>query len=164
MRLHARQGMRRRLAHLLLVVLVALTGFALGACPVGRCAAVQGEMAAGPQEVAAATRHGHAGMHHGDAAMPRGHGMHHAAHQQATHCCERDGIASPRCCPESMQLAEQQAAPSSERTSHDFQLVAAQPVAVGLAALATASFDPPRRVPLGAPPGTLIAQHTSLLV
>lgn len=157
--------MRRRLPHLLLVALVVLTGLALGACPVGRCAAVQGEKAAGPQTVAAATGHCRTGMRHGDAAMPHGHGMQHAAnHPAATHdCCARDGIASPRCCPESMQVAWQQAAPSSERTSHDFQLVTAH-VPAGLAAFATANNDPPRPVPLGAPPGTLIAQHTSLLV
>ena len=41
---------------------------------------------------------------------------------------------------------------------------ASQPLPRSFAALATATKDPPRRVPLGAPPGTLIAQHTSLLV
>jgi len=145
--------MRRRLVTLLLTVLVAAGGVALASCPPGQCAAMQAEM----------TGEGHAAMQHGVHA-----GMPHAMQQPAAtahDCCERDGITRARgCCPDTVQLAQQQATPSAERASHDFELAAAQPVPTSLAAVATATTDPPRRVPLGAPPGTLITQHTSLLV
>jgi hypothetical protein len=106
---------------------------------------------------------GHAGMQHAHA----GHAMHHVAQDAAapSHaCCDRDGITSPPCCPETGQVAQQQAAASSDRTSHAIQLVAAVPVPAGLATFVRTAIEPPRPVPLGAPPGTLVSQHTSLLV
>lgn len=160
--------MRRRLQSLLLTAIVALTGVALGACPVGRCAAMQ---AGGPAPAhdgghAAHGGHaGHAGMHAGTAAHVHD-GTEHAMHRPAAahDCCRRDGIASPRCCPDSVRTAERSAPPSIERTSQGFALAAARPVPRGIAALPIPAAEPPRRIPPGAPPGTLIAQHTSLLV
>lgn len=154
--------MRRRLASLLLTVLVALTGVAVGACPPGRCLAMQPAAPADPH--AGHTMHGdHAGMQHAHA----GHAMHHVTSDAAaaSHaCCERDGITNPPCCPESGQLAQQQATPSSDRTSHAIQLAATAMVPAGLTTFVRTAIEPPRPVPLGAPPGTLVSQHTSLLV
>lgn len=154
--------MRRRLASLLLTALVALTGVAVGACPLGRCLAMPPTAPADPH--AGHAMHGdHAGMQHASA----GQAMHHVAQDAATPshaCCDRDGITKPPCCPESGQLAQQQATPSSDQTSHAIQLVATVPVPASLTTFVRATVDPPRPVPLGAPPGTLISQHTSLLV
>ncbi len=156
--------MRRRLASLLLTALVALTGVAVGACPLGRCLAMQPAASATADPHAGHAMHdGHAGMQHASA----GHAMHHVAQDSAapSHaCCDRDGITKPPCCPESGQLAQQQATPSSDRTSHAIQLVATVPVPAGLATFVRTAVEPPRPVPLGAPPGTLLTQHTSLLV
>jgi hypothetical protein len=63
-----------------------------------------------------------------------------------------------------MQLADHEAPASVERARAGIALVAALPVPTSLAAFPTATADPPRASPPGAPPGTLIAQHTSLLV
>lgn len=147
--------MRRRLATLVLTVLVALGGVALGACPQGPCAEMQAAAPAAQHVHTPAVAHhdAHAGMHHDDR-------QHAAAHD----CCTGEGISGPHCCPDTEQLAPQQATPSAERASHAFQVAAAQPVAAALAAVAIGTADPPRRPALGAPPGTLIAQHTSLLV
>lgn len=146
----------RRLATLLLTVLVAVGGVALGSCPQGRCAEMQAAASGAPHAHAGAAEHhgAHGGMQHGDRAQ------HAAVHD----CCDGEGIAGPPCCPDMEQLAQQQATPSAERISHAFQLAAAQPVSAALAAVAIGTADPPRPVPRGAPPGTLIAQHTSLLV
>lgn len=167
-RLHPAALVRRRFASLLLTALIALMGVAVGACPLGRCLAVQPAASAGPH-----AGHGHAG-HEAEATPHAGHAMHDAhagmhdvadASTTTSHaCCDRDGIANPPCCPETGQLTQQKAAPSSDRPSHAMQLVATRPVPARLASFATAALDPPRPVPLGAPPGTLIAQHTSLLV
>lgn len=155
--------MRRRLASLLLTALVALTGVAVGACPLGRCLGMQAEAPSDPH-AGHAMQDAHAGMQHAGG----GHAMHHAAADVAaapSHaCCDRDGITSPPCCPESGQLAQQQATATTDRTSHAIQLVATVPVPTSLTTFVRATVDPPRPVPLGAPPGTLISQHTSLLV
>ena len=160
--------MRRRLQSLLLTAIVALTGVALGACPVGRCAAMQADATATPPDGGQAAQGGRGGhtCHAGPGTAAQAHdGTEHAMHRPAAHdCCTRDGIASPRCCPDSVRIAERSAPPSIERTSQSFALAAARPVPAGIAALPTAAADPPRRVTPGAPPGTLIAQHTSLLV
>jgi len=178
--------MRRRLGSLLLTALVALTGVAVGACPLGRCLAMQpvateaaptGADHAGhgadARHAGHARHHAHGGTHHADATHA---GAHHEAHAgthhvvadvsaEASHaCCDRDGIANPPCCPETGQLAPQRATPSSDRTGHAIQLVATVPVAAGLATFVRTAVEPPRPVPLGAPPGTLVTQHTSLLV
>ena len=172
--------MLRRLPTLLLAALVVLTSVALGTCPVGRCAAMQADAA--PRAAAPEPqRHDHAAMQHaghGAHAMAHGshrtHAMHHADHgaRHAVHgpaasahdCCTRDGIAAPRCCPDAMQLAKHAAPASVERASAGIAIVATQPVPASLAAFPTATADPPRVAPPGAPPGTLIAHHTSLLV
>lgn len=166
--------MRRRLTSLLLTVLVAVTGIAVGACPLGRCLATQPAVAAEPEPEAGCARHqasaaAHAGhaMHDGHAVTQHAHAGHHATAETAagSHaCCDRDGITNLSCCPETGQLAQQRATTSSERVSDALQLAAAQPVATVLALPSSPSTDPPRQVPPGAPPGTLIAQHTSLLV
>lgn len=89
-----------------------------------------------------------------------------AAMQAASHdCCKRDGLTRPSCCPPAGQLSQQQAPPALERAADGIQVVATRPVPVVLAGLAPAPHDTPRRIdPAAAPPGTLIAQHTSLLV
>jgi len=157
--------MRRRLASLLLTALVVLTGIAVGACPLGRCLGMQPAPAADPHAGHAmqSGHDGHAGMQHADA----GHAMHHVAQgaDGPSHaCCDRDGVTNPPCCPESGQLAQQRATPSGDRTSHAIQLVATVTVPASLAAFVRTAIEPPRPVPLGAPPGTLVTQHTSLLV
>jgi len=118
--------MLRRLASLLLTLLIALAGVGVGACPQGRCAAMQA-----------------------------------AAHD----CCKQNGLTKPSCCPETEQLSQQQATPALDRAADGIQYAAAQPVAVVLASAAPRLPEAPRDIdPGAAPPGTLIAQHTSLLL
>ncbi len=118
--------MPRRLASLLLTMLIALAGVGVGACPQGRCAAMQA-----------------------------------AAHD----CCKRDGLTRPSCCPATEHLSQQQAPPALERAADGIQFAAAQAVPVVLAAPAPHLPEAPRDIdPGAAPPGTLIAQHTSLLL
>lgn len=111
---------------MLLTMLIALAGVGVGACPQGRCAAMQA-----------------------------------AAHD----CCKQNGLTRPSCCPETEQLSQQPAAPGLERAADGIHLAAAQRVPIVLAASAPRLPQAPRAIdPGAAPPGTLIAQHTSLLL
>ncbi|MBM4247489.1 MAG: hypothetical protein FJ148_27490 [Deltaproteobacteria bacterium] len=173
--------MLRRIPTLLLAALVIVTSVALGTCPVGRCASMQADAApraAAPEpqhhDHAAMEHAGHGARHamahgsHGAHAMPHAEGgARHAMHAPAADahdCCAGDGIGAPPCCPDAMQLAEHAAPASVGRASAGVALVATQPVPASLASFPTATADPPRVAPPGAPPGTLIAQHTSILV
>lgn len=161
--------MLRRTPTLLLAALVLVTSVALGTCPVGRCASMRADAAR--TAASEPQHHDHAAMQH---AGHDAHAMHHAGHgarhamkasASAAHdCCNRDGIGKPPCCPDAMQLADHEAPASVERPSAGIALVATQSVPASLAAFPTATADPPRAAPPGRPPGTLIAQHTSLLV
>jgi len=183
--------MLRRIPTLLLAALVVVTSVALGTCPVGRCASMQADAApraAAPEPqhhdhaamqhavhgTGHAMAHGSQGVHamrhgsHGTPAMRHAEdGARHAMHAPAADahdCCARDGIGAPPCCPDATQLAERAAPASVERASVSVALVATQPVPASLASFPTATAGPPRVAPPGAPPGTLIAQHTALLV
>jgi len=88
-----------------------------------------------------------------------------AAMQAAHDCCKRDGFHKPSCCPATEHLSRAQAVPALERAADGIQLAAMQPVPVVLAPCAPALPEALREIDPGtAPPGTLIAQHTSLLL
>lgn len=81
-------------------------------------------------------------------------------------CCKRDGLTKPSCCPP-LEIAPLQAFSSAiERTTSVLSHVAmhpavgvllAPPAAVALAVVGIAE-------PGAGPPGTLVRQHTSLLI
>lgn len=84
---------------------------------------------------------------------------------KAMTCCQRDGLTKPSCCPPIEHLSQQVVPPATERPAQLVAYIASQPLALALAALAPAPLDPAPTAARGAPPpGTLIAQHTSLLV
>ncbi|HEY8513989.1 MAG TPA: hypothetical protein VIS07_00575 [Candidatus Binatia bacterium] len=169
--------MRGRVLPLLLIALVAV-GLTSESCPRWRCA----ERAA---DVALATAHEHAahahqGSQHADHAAQHarhaGHGAHHAAHADATtaeaphlaramahDCCAHEGLTNPPCCP-TIQIGPEQAPPAAGRAADAVQLAAAPPLPLVLAAPSATSHPSPRRFDPGAPPRTLFAQQTSLLI
>ena len=84
---------------------------------------------------------------------------------KAMTCCQRDGLTKPSCCPPVEHLSKQVVPPAADRPAQMMAYVAAQPLAVVLAALPPAPAAPLPIAARGAPPpGTLIAQHTSLLL
>lgn len=84
---------------------------------------------------------------------------------KAMSCCQRDGLTKPSCCPPVEHLGQQVVPPAADRPAQLLAHVAAQPLAVVLAAEPPAPSAPLPIAARGAPPpGTLIAQHTSLLV
>jgi hypothetical protein len=84
---------------------------------------------------------------------------------KAMSCCQRDGLTKPSCCPPVEHLSQQVVPPAAERPAQMVACVAGQPLAGAIATLAPAPLDPAPTAARGAPPpGTLIAQHTSLLV
>jgi hypothetical protein len=148
---------RRALPIALVAVLVA--GIATGTCLQGRCPS----MRAMQPETWAADHHGtHDGTPAGASATAPAtahDGMHAAAHG----CCDRTGITGPHCCPTVLAGAEPSPA-ASGRPSDVVPLVATRVIPLALTPAAAVRRETPRRFDPGAPPGTLIEQHTSLLV
>lgn len=84
---------------------------------------------------------------------------------KAMSCCQRDGLTKPSCCPPFEQVGQQPAPPAADRPAQAVAHVAAQPVALAFATLAPAPLAPlPAAVRGAPPPGTLLTQHTSLLL
>jgi hypothetical protein len=81
-------------------------------------------------------------------------------------CTAKNGISAPRCCSGHQQVRT--ATPATpERSAHDLRAASASHVVSAVRALAAAArTNPLRRIePAAAPPGgTLVAQHTSLLL
>lgn len=81
-------------------------------------------------------------------------------------CCPKGGLHAPSCCPPAEQLSQRATAPAADRPIQ--QALAAAVLHVVPVALAAPSALPPGapRIidPAAGPPGSLIAQHTSLLV
>ncbi len=149
--------MARRVLPLLLAVLV-VAGTTAESCALGGCPTLTA-LAGAPAEPHAAHGGPQLAAHHAGHATP------HATHggMAAVHdCCEREGISRPPCCP-ALQLGPEQASPAGGRASHALQLAAAAPATLELPpAPAPHALPPPDDPP--APPGTLIEQHTLLLL
>lgn len=84
----------------------------------------------------------------------------------AMDCCPTGGLHEPSCCPPVDQLGQRSLQPAgSERPLQAVALAAGLPVPPAIAAPPAAAAVAPRAVVgTAAPPGTLIAQHTSLLL
>jgi len=84
---------------------------------------------------------------------------------KATTCCQQGGITKPSCCPTSEQIGQRAVPPAGDRPAETVAHVAGQPLPLVLAAPRPAWPGAPLRIEPGtAPPGTLIAQHTALLL
>jgi hypothetical protein len=141
--------MTRRVLPLLLAALV-ITGITAQTCPPWRCPTLSAPAAPAAE---------HHAMHHDVHAA----GAHFAAQASAHDCCDRQGLTKPPCCPE-LQVGPGQSSATAGRASDFLQLAATQPAPFVLVVPALVRRDTPRRFDPGAPPGTLIEQHTSLLV
>lgn len=89
-------------------------------------------------------------------------GEHSMAQPDAHDCCDRDGLTGPRCCAK-IQTGPKGSPAMAARAGDVAQLAAVPPARFGLAA-AVVRRERPRRFDPEGPPGTLIRQHTSLLV
>lgn len=84
-------------------------------------------------------------------------------------CCKGPpiGISAPRCCAGAQQISGTTAPATAERPAHGRLIAAAMQVAAPAAAINAAArlHAAPRTAARAAPPGgTLVAQHTSLLL
>lgn len=79
-------------------------------------------------------------------------------------CCKRDGLTKPSCCPP-LEIAPLQAVSSAiERTTSMLSHAAMQPAVWARPATVVSSVAAGIADPGTGPPGTLVRQHTSLLI
>ena len=85
---------------------------------------------------------------------------------KTTSCCQHtEGLSRPCCCPTAERISQPATPPAVDRPADTVAHVAWQVLPVLSAAPAPTRVSAPLRIDPGtAPPGTLIAQHTALLV
>lgn len=81
-------------------------------------------------------------------------------------CCPTGGLHKPSCCPPAEQLSQPATAPAADRPiQHLLAAAVLHGVPLAVAAAPARLVGVPRTIdPAAGPPGSLIAQHTSLLV
>lgn len=83
----------------------------------------------------------------------------------AKDCCPRDGWTKPSCCPPAEQVGQRSVPPAAERPAPALAVAAAPAMAMTPVLLVPVqALTAPPDVAGPAPPATLIAQHTSLLL
>jgi len=81
-------------------------------------------------------------------------------------CCPTGGLHAPSCCPPAEELSQRATTPAADRPiQHQLAAAVLHVVPVVLAAPQALPSGAPRAIdPAAGPPGSLLAQHTSLLV
>jgi hypothetical protein len=84
---------------------------------------------------------------------------------KAMTCCQHGGLTRPSCCPPVERIGQRATPPATDRPADAVAHAAWLPLSLVLAAPARALPGAALRIEPGtAPPGTLIAQHTALLL